>query len=187
MLKKIFNKFTESLQKTNSKVSEGIKGIFFRKKLDETALEDLEDLLISADMGVKAVEDIIQKVSKLKFKKDATEDDIKEVICQEVESILCTVKKEFAFIESKPQVLLFCGTNGNGKTTTIGKLAYRLKKEGKKVMIAACDTFRAAAIEQLQAWAVKAGCEFFADHTAKDPASVAYKSINRSAFSRYRR
>lgn len=170
----------EKLVKTSSNVSSGIKKIMTHRALDQQALDELEELLITTDMGVPMVSEMIADLSREKFNKQITTDEIKEFLANEITKVLKPVSKPLSISENTPHVILICGVNGNGKTTTIGKLALKYKNEGKKVMIAACDTFRAAAIEQLKIWSERAGCAFAEAQNNADPASVAYKAFERA-------
>jgi fused signal recognition particle receptor len=166
------------LSKTSSKLSEGIVGVFTKKKLDESSLEELEELLIQADMGSATASKIIKGFGAQRFDKEFSSDDIKQILAKEIEIILTPVAKSFeVFSDKKPHIVLVVGVNGNGKTTTIGKLAYLLKGEGHTVMMAAVDTFRAAAVEQLKVWGERTNCEVIAGAANADPASIAYKAV----------
>lgn len=169
-------RLTGGLKKTSSKLSEGVTKIFTHKKLDEETLESLEELLISSDMGVKFASDFVTSLSKKKFGKEVTEEEIKDFLASEIEQSLHGLTKPLAITKS-PHVILMCGVNGNGKTTTAGKFASKLKAEGKSVMLVACDTFRAAAVEQLEVWANKTNTVFVSGANQADPASIAYKGV----------
>lgn len=173
---KVFSKLKNSLSKSATKINDGLAGIFLNKKLDDETLQELEDFLISTDMGYEVAESIIDQIATLKFKQDVSVNEIKKKISEEIIKILQPVEKNFE-IASKPHVIILCGVNGNGKTTSIGKLAYKFKKEQKNVMIAACDTFRAAAREQLEIWAERSGSIFVDNPNTKDPASVAFQAM----------
>ena len=175
----IFQKLKEKLTKTSSSISNGIAKVLVHKKLDEELLEDLKDLLIMADVGVAVSDDIITALAKEKFSKEVTEEEVKEFIADRLCKVLSPLAKPIE-IKASPNVLLVCGVNGNGKTTTIGKMALKYKAEGKQVMICACDTFRAAAIEQLQAWGEKAGCPVVIGQEGSDPASVAFNAYQQA-------
>lgn len=173
-----FKKLTAGLSKTSTNVKEGITKILTHKPLGSATLEELEDLLVSADLGHATVKEIIDELAKEKHAKGISEDQVKEVIAGKLTQVLAPVAKSFSIPKSdKPYVVIVCGVNGNGKTTTLGKIALKLKKDGKKVMLAACDTFRAAALEQLKVWADRAGALFFAGQPNADPASVAYQAF----------
>lgn len=172
----------EKLAKTSSKVSTGITQIFTHKALDQNALDELEELLITTDMGMPMITEIIEELANEKFNKQVTTEEIKEFLSEKIFTVLKPVSQPLNIekTENSPHVVLVCGVNGNGKTTTIGKLALRYKNEGKKVMIAACDTFRAAAIDQLRIWSQRAECAFAEAKSDEDPASVAYKAFEQA-------
>lgn len=169
-------RLTSGLKKTSSKLSEGVTKIFTHKKLDDETLENLEELLISSDMGVKFASDFVAKLAKQKFGKEVTEEEIKDFLAAEIEKSLSGLSKSLS-VTNSPHVILMCGVNGNGKTTTAGKFASKLKSEGKSVMLVACDTFRAAAVEQLEVWANRTKSLFVSGANQADPASVAYKGV----------
>lgn len=170
-----FQKLKQGLSKTASSISSGLTKVFTHKKLDQAALDELEETLIMSDIGVNVSAQIIAELSKDKFNKDVEDAEVRDFLSSKIASILQPYAKHLELINS-PQVILMCGVNGNGKTTTIGKLGLKYKQEGKKVLFAACDTFRAAAIEQLNVWAERIGCPIIKGETASDPASVAYKA-----------
>ncbi len=175
------SKLKSGLNKSSSKLNDGLKDIFVRKKLDNETLENLEDLLISSDLGVETSAAIISHLSKNKFDKEISLDEIKQDLADIVENILKEVTIPIKISETKkPHVILMCGVNGTGKTTTIGKLANIFKGEGRSIMIAACDTFRAAAVEQLEVWAKRAGCPLVKGAEGADPASVAYEAFTKA-------
>ena len=167
----------ESLKRSASQLSEGLRKVFNKKpRLSDESLEELEDLLLMADLGPTLSETLI---AKLRASDSAlTVENVKEVLAGCLYEILRPVERELR-IESSycPHVILVVGVNGNGKTTTIGKLAYFLKKQGYSVVLGACDTFRAAAIEQLRVWGDRVGCGVVANVSAKDPSSVAYDAL----------
>lgn len=171
--------FFGKLKKGLSKTSGNIGAVITKRKLDEAALEELEEALISADIGVKTSAKIIKDFSSTRFGKEVSEEEIKEALAAEVEKILSPVVSKLSLTTSgKTKVMLFVGVNGTGKTTTIGKLSSQANQIGQRVMIAACDTFRAAATDQLKVWAERSGNKFFEDTETTDPASVAYKAYN---------
>lgn len=172
-----FNKLKEGLKKTSNKLSENITAVVSKKKLDQETLEELEDVLIMADLGAQTASEVIQQLSKSKFNKEVTPEEIKEELANIIAEILTPVAKKISTKSYKPYTILVVGVNGNGKTTTIGKLAAKFNQQGEKVSIAACDTFRAAAIEQLQIWAERSASHFITGQIKSDPASVAYKSL----------
>lgn len=165
------------LSKTSTTITQGITGVFTKRKLDAEALEQLETLLIQADVGAGASAKIIAAFGKNRLDKEISEEEIKKALAAEIAVLLQPAAKPFTVGEKKPFVVLVVGVNGNGKTTTIGKLAHWLKGEKHKVMLAAVDTFRAAAVEQLKVWADRNGCPIVMGAENADPASVAYKAV----------
>ncbi|HJD54156.1 MAG TPA: signal recognition particle-docking protein FtsY [Rickettsia endosymbiont of Proechinophthirus fluctus] len=176
----IFSKLKQSLSKTSNKISEGIDKIFYKKKLDAETLEELEELLISSDMSVLVVTNIIKEFKKVKFDKEIDSDTVKEALAKLIEQQLSKSEIPFTLSENKLNVILVCGVNGAGKTTTIGKLAAMYSAQGKKVAVAACDTFRAAAVNQLSTWANRANALLITGEESADPASVAYRGMEES-------
>ena len=178
---KIFSKtkIKNQLTRSSSKISSGISQIFKQKKLDESTLEELEDLLLISDIGAGGTREIINKFKSKKFNKEITNQEVKKFLAEEISKILLPCQQTLEInSDHKPQTIIFNGVNGSGKTTTIGKIAQKLSLSGKKVMIAACDTFRAAATEQLKVWAQRSNCPIIeAEREGGDPASVAYKAL----------
>jgi fused signal recognition particle receptor len=168
------------LNKSSEKLGGGIKDIFVRKKLDDEMLSDLEDLLITSDMGVQTASAITNKLAKSKFDKEISVDEVKKYLASSIAEIIEPFAVPIKISENKPHVILMCGVNGTGKTTTIGKIANNYTQEGKKVVIAACDTFRAAAVEQLEVWSVRSGCQIIKGKEGADPASVAYEAFEKA-------
>ncbi|WP_341793378.1 MULTISPECIES: signal recognition particle-docking protein FtsY [unclassified Rickettsia] len=176
----IFSKLKQSLSKTSNKISEGVDKIFYKKKLDKETLEELEELLIASDMGALVATKIIEDLKSIKFDKAVNSSVIKETLAKLIRQLLLKSEIPFTLNENKLNVILVCGVNGAGKTTTIGKLASIYQAQGKKVAIAACDTFRAAAVNQLSNWAAKAKALLITGTEAADPASVAYLAMQES-------
>jgi len=170
-------KLKQGLSKTSSKISESLVTVFVKKKLVQETLDELEELLISSDLGVHTSHHIITKLAKHKFDQEVTIDEIKSDLAQILAEILQPANKSIN-ITTKPHVILVCGVNGNGKTTTIGKLAAKFAKDRHRITIAACDTFRAAAIGQLKVWSDRAKAEFISGSENSDPASIAFKAID---------
>lgn len=175
-----FGRIKEALSSTSNKISSGVTKIFTHKKLDASSLEELEELLITSDMGALASANIIDSLRKHKFEKDGDASLISLKMSEIIEEILAENQKPFTLDNDNLNIILVCGVNGNGKTTSIGKLAARYKSEGKKVMVAASDTFRAAAIDQLRVWTERAGVELIEGAEKSDPASVAYKATQKA-------
>lgn len=175
----MFKIFSPSKNNKIGKMSAAISQIFTHKKLDVETIEELEEVLILSDMGNEVVSGIIKNFQTKKFEKNIGEKEIKFFLTQEIVKILKPCERALKLDEShKPQVIIFNGVNGAGKTTTIGKVASNLKSQNKKVLIAACDTFRAAASQQLEVWANRVGCEIILPQKeAEDPAAVAYRAL----------
>ncbi len=167
----------KGLSKTRKILSTDIDELFAgNRKIDDDLLEELEELLITSDIGVRTAMDLIQRISK-KSSKISGSDQLKAALKEEIHALLNTQISAPEKIIAKPHVIMVLGVNGVGKTTTIGKLAARYTTAGKKVLISAADTFRAAAIEQLMIWAERAGAEIVKHKEKADPAAVAYDSI----------
>ena len=173
-----FDKLKSGLSKTKSSINEKINNVFSTfRKVDENLLEELEEALIMSDVGMETSEKIISQLRD-KIKKEKIEDaeEVKKALREIIKDILDSVDSSL-HLETTPSVILVVGVNGVGKTTSIGKIANRLKNDGKKVVIAAADTFRAAAVEQLEIWANRAGCEMVKRKEGSDPASVVFDAI----------
>lgn len=177
-----FNRLRAGLAKTTDKISDGINQIFNKSKLDKSSLIQLEDLLIEADLGVQTAEFIVGQLAKDKYDKEISSLAIKQELAKVIQEIIQDYATPIVVNNNnKVQVILVCGVNGNGKTTTIGKLANYYLKQNKKVMLAACDTFRAGATEQLDQWAKKLNCPIIKAATDNsDPASVAYCALSKA-------
>lgn len=173
----LFSKIKEGLKKTRENISEQITTMLNSfTKIDESLFEELEELLIMADTGMPTAERICEEL-RARVKKDGITDPQKIYgLLQEIIADMLRGEEEL-HIATKPSIILVIGVNGVGKTTTIGKIASRLKKEGKKVILGAADTFRAAAIEQLEVWAERAGVEMVKRPEGSDPASVVFDTI----------
>ncbi len=174
-----FSRLKSGLTKTSSKLSEGITGLFTKRRLDIDTLDDLEDLLIQADLGVETAARITTTLSQGRFAKGITPEDVRTVLAEEVERVLTPVAKPLVIDGSrKPHVVLVVGVNGAGKTTTIGKLAQQFGRSGKSVMMAAGDTFRAAAIDQLKIWGDRTGAPVVSRNVGADSAGLAFDALN---------
>lgn len=168
------------LRKSSSTISTGIGGIFKGATIDQAALDQLEDLLIAADLGVTTANTLVTGLAKHP-PADNSADGVRTALAQQVADKLRPVAQPLSFdAGGRPQVVLVVGVNGTGKTTTIAKLAARLSTEGKSVMLAAADTFRAAAIEQLQIWGDRLDCPVIAKQAGADPAAVAYEAYEQA-------
>ncbi len=173
-----FDKLKSGLGKTRNSFNEKMNSIFSNfRKVDEELLEELEEILIMSDIGVETATEIISKLrERIKLEKIADEEGVKTALKQEMKNILDKENNALK-LETTPAVILVVGVNGVGKTTSIGKIANNLKKSGKKVVVAAADTFRAAAVEQLEIWANRAGVDIVKKQEGVDPASVVYDAI----------
>ena len=173
-----FDKLKQGLGKTRDSLNDKINSVFSNfRKVDEELLEELEEALIMSDVGANTSVTIINNLRN-RVKKDNLKDaeEVKQALREEIQAIFDKTDKKLN-LETKPSVILVVGVNGGGKTTSIGKIANRLRKDGKKVVVAAADTFRAAAVEQLEIWANRAGCEIVKREEGVDPASVVYDAI----------
>lgn len=172
-----FGRLKAGLAKSSSALSGGITGIFTKRKLDAATLDELEELLIRADLGMEMSARIAKEVGRGRYEREIDPEEVKEIIAGEIAKVLKPVEVPFQFGSQKPFVVLVVGVNGAGKTTTIGKLGGIARAEGHKVMLAACDTFRAAAIDQLKVWAERAGAVVMARAPGADSAGLAYDAL----------
>ena len=174
-------RLTAGLSRSSSAIGRGIVDIFTKRKLDAASLDDLEDILIQADLGVGAATRIREAVGKGRYEKGIDPDEVKALLAAEVERTLSPVARPLMVdAATRPFVILVIGVNGSGKTTTIGKLAAKFVGEGRKVMVAAGDTFRAAAIEQLRIWAGRARAAIVAGEQGGDAAGLAFDAVTRA-------
>ncbi len=172
------SRLKSGLSRSSHKIGDGLNDLLTKRKLDENSLQDLEDLLISADLGVAAAARLRAQIGKRRFESDIDPDTLRQALAQDIADILAPIAQPLARRQDKsPQVVLMVGVNGTGKTTTIGKLATRFQADGHKVMLAAGDTFRAAAIEQLQIWGERTGCPVIAKAPGADAAGLAYDAL----------
>ncbi len=185
----VFKSKDEKLEKTVAKTKDNMlkrlsRAVVGKSKVDDEVLDELEEILIGSDVGidttVKIIERIEQRVAKDKY---LNANELNRILKEEITNLLqenpsSDFSKDFKTKDGKPYVILVVGVNGVGKTTTIGKLAYKFKQSGKKVMLGAADTFRAAAIEQLEIWAKRAGVDIVKQQPGSDPAAVAYDTLN---------
>ncbi len=173
-----FDKLKQGLSKTKSSFDEKLNNVFSNfRKVDEELLDELEEALIMSDVGVETSNKIITNLRN-KIKKEKIEDEqaVRQALRDEIKNVLEEVDNTLK-LETTPSVILVVGVNGVGKTTSIGKIANRLKQDGKKVVVAAADTFRAAAVEQLEIWANRAGCDIVKREEGTDPAAVVYDAV----------
>jgi len=175
----IFDKFKLGLGKSSKNFSSGLDSFIFKRKIDENTLNELEDFLIQSDVGIESAKELREKFANTKVNPKTSINDIYKIFSNYISEILKPLEKNLENIEeNKPSVILIAGVNGVGKTTTIGKLGKILSKNNKKVIFGAADTFRAAAVNQLDAWAKKINVEIVKSEEGTDPASVAYKALD---------
>jgi fused signal recognition particle receptor len=176
-----FAQLKAGLSRTSNSLSENLAGVLTKRKLDEDTLDELEEVLIRADLGVGMADRIRDAVASGRYDKGLTAEDVRAVLADEVARVLEPVATPFTLnAQAKPHVILVVGVNGTGKTTTIGKLAHQFKKDGAGVMLAAADTFRAAAIDQLKIWGERVGADVVARDVGADPAGVAFEALERA-------
>jgi fused signal recognition particle receptor len=177
----MFGRLFDGLKKSSNKLAEGVSAVFVKKKLDQTALDELEEVLIASDMGARAAARITSAIAEGRFEKDVNEKEIRAALASEVAKILKPREGRLDLTAPpKPRIVLVIGVNGSGKTTTIGKLCALLQQAGAKTVVGAADTFRAAAIEQLQVWVDRAGADFVSKGAGADAAGVAYDTVARA-------
>ncbi|WP_137388358.1 signal recognition particle-docking protein FtsY [Rhodoligotrophos defluvii] len=176
-----FQRLTEGLRKSSQSLGTGITDIFTKRRLDEDTLQDLEDILIQADLGVETAARITERVAAGRYDKQIEPDEVKRVLAKEVADVLRPVAQPLRVDgDKRPFVIMVVGVNGTGKTTTIGKLAAQFKAQGKQVVLAAGDTFRAAAVEQIKIWGERVGAPVVAKDIGADAAGLAYDALQRA-------
>ncbi|HUG60519.1 MAG TPA: signal recognition particle-docking protein FtsY [Methylomirabilota bacterium] len=176
-----FQRLTQGLSRSSNSIGAGIVSIFTKRKLDDETLEELENVLIQADLGVATATAITTRLAEGRFGKDISEEEVRSVLAGEVEAVLAPVAQPFEPKPlRKPHVVLVVGVNGSGKTTTIGKLAAKFRAEGLSVMLAAGDTFRAAAIDQLKVWGERTGAPVVARQVGADSAGLAFDALTQA-------
>ena len=176
-----FKRLKNGLTRSSDKLIGGISALFTKKRLDQETLDELEELLITADLGVATAARLTQNLAAAKFDKAVTSEEVREALAADITEILKPIARPFSVDPARnPHVVLVCGVNGSGKTTTIGKLAHQWKTDGRTVWLAAGDTFRAAAIEQLQAWGDRAEVLVVAKPQGSDPAALAFDAMEQA-------
>ena len=173
-----FGRLKAGLQRSSEKISTGITELFTKRKLDAEALQDLKDILIQGDLGVSTATRLTSLLAKTRFDQEISSEEIKIALAEEVATILAPVAQPLVIDGThKPHIILVCGINGSGKTTTIGKMARQFKNQGKSVTLAAGDTFRAAAVEQLKIWGERSDCPVISRDNGADAAGLAFDAI----------
>jgi fused signal recognition particle receptor len=176
-----FTQLRQGLARTSNALSDNLAGVLVRRRLDGDTLEDLEDVLIKADFGVAMAGRIRAAVAKGRYDRGLDPDRVRDILAAEIESVLDPVAQDFALdAKARPHVFLVVGVNGTGKTTTAAKMAHLFRGKGLRVMLAASDTFRAAAIDQLKVWGERVGAEVVAKEVGADPAGVAFEALERA-------
>jgi fused signal recognition particle receptor len=176
-----FRRLRAGLSRSSSKLSDGISGIFTKRKLDDETLEELEDLLITADLGPATAAKLTAELARTRFGKEVSPLEVRTALAEQAAAILAPVARPLVLDPAlRPNVILVVGVNGSGKTTTIGKLARQWRQDGRRVILAAGDTFRAAAIEQLQVWGQRADCPVLFRDQGSDAAALAYDAMTLS-------
>ncbi|MBI76884.1 MAG: signal recognition particle-docking protein FtsY [Rhodospirillaceae bacterium] len=175
------SKLKSGLGRSSEQLTGKISKILSRKKLDAQMVEELEDALIAADLGVPTASRLSSSLSEKTFDNEISDEEVRQILSDNIAKILKPIATPLKIDKNlKPHVILVVGVNGSGKTTTIGKLAKLWAQNGKKVLLAAGDTFRAAAVEQLAIWGERAGCDVISDDTGADPAGLAYKALEQA-------
>lgn len=174
-----FARLASGLKKSSSRLGDSLASVFTKRKLDDDALEELEELLIAADIGAATAAKVIAKLASERFDTEVTDAEIREALAEVVAETLKDNEAPLDLSGAAPQIVLFVGVNGSGKTTTLGKLAVKMTREGAAVITAAGDTFRAAAVEQLQVWSERAGATFLSREIGADAAGLAYDAVAR--------
>jgi fused signal recognition particle receptor len=176
-----FARLRAGLSRSSDRLNEGINTIFARRRLDDAALEELEELLIASDMGTGVAGEVVERLRGSRFNQEVAPEEVREALAEEILKLIEWVQKPLRpDPDKKPFVILVIGVNGSGKTTTIGKLAKQYRDAGGNVILAAGDTFRAAAVEQLQIWGERAGCPVVTRPTGSDSAGLAYDALEKA-------
>jgi len=181
-----FQRLTSGLTRSSQAMTDQVTGVFTKKPLDQEQLDALEEMLIEADLGPQIAARITEAFGKARFGKSSSDEEIKEALAELITAELADRQGSFDPLGGpRPYVVLFIGVNGSGKTTTLGKIAADLTEKGARVLIAAGDTFRAAAVEQLKVWADRAGADFMSKPTGSDAAALAYEAVERAKAEHY--
>ena len=174
-------KLEAGLTKSSLSLTNSLNELLVKRKLDSQTIEEIEDVLITADLGVETARKISKKLASTRFGKDANPTEVRRVVADEIIEILSPVAQPLSLNSAnRPHVVLVCGVNGSGKTTTVGKLAHKFVGDGKHVLLAAGDTFRAAATEQLKIWGERAACPVISKETGSDPAGLVFEAFQKA-------
>ncbi len=175
------SRLKQGLARSTAKITEGLTGVVTRRKLDDAALEELEDVLISADLGTEVAKRVIGNFRSSRFGREVTDEEVRAALAEEIAAVLNPVAVPLALDPAKhPHVILVVGVNGTGKTTTIGKMAQQYREQGLRPVLVAGDTFRAAAVEQLQIWGERVGAPVIAGPPDADAAGLAFDALKRA-------
>jgi fused signal recognition particle receptor len=175
------SRLKQGLSRSTAKLTESLGAVFVKRKLDDAALEDLEDALVAADLGTAVAARVIGEFRRTRFGREVTDEEIREALAQELAKVLAPVARPLELDRTlKPHVVLVVGVNGTGKTTTIGKMALQYREQGLRPVIVAGDTFRAAAVEQLQVWGERVGAPVIIGPPNSDPAGLAFDALTRA-------
>lgn len=172
-----FSRLAQGLKRSSTQLSDSVTSIFTKRKLDAAALEELEDALIAADLGAAAAMRVTERLARDRFDKEVTDEEVREALADVVGETLTPLECDLDVTGTPPQVVVFVGVNGSGKTTTLGKIAVKLKREGRNPLLAAGDTFRAAAIEQVSVWGERAKAPVIKREIGADAAGLAFDAL----------
>lgn len=172
-----FSRLAQGLRRSSTQLGDSVTAIFTKRKLDAAALEELEDALIAADLGAPAAARVTERLARDRFDKEVTDEEVRAALADVVSETLMPLQCELNVTGMSPQVVVFVGVNGSGKTTTLGKIAVKLKREGRNPLLAAGDTFRAAAIEQVSVWGERAGAPVIKREIGADAAGLAFDAL----------
>src|SRR5437660_5001696 len=180
-MRRWFGRLRTGLSRSSARLNEGINTIFLRRRLDDAALGELEDLLIASDMGIGVAGEVVEALRRTRFNQEVAPEEVRAALAEEVIRLVERVQRPLRVdADRKPFVILVVGVNGSGKTTTIGKLAKQYRDAGKSVILAAGDTFRAAAVEQLQIWGERSGCPVVTRPAGSDSAGLAFEALEKA-------
>lgn len=172
-----FSRLAQGLKRSSTQLGESVTAIFTKRKLDAAALEELEDALIAADLGAVAAARVTERLARDRFDKEVSDEEVRTALADVISETLMPLQCELNVTGMSPQVVVFVGVNGSGKTTTLGKIAVKLKREGRNPLLAAGDTFRAAAIEQVSVWGERAGAPVIKREIGADAAGLAFDAL----------